>query len=83
MKLFKRNSNKENIMLLKKEVKRLERERNALYAELEAIKDYKQQYSDLIAEVLALKDKYVKLIKKAESISSEYKEKLQAVIDGK
>lgn len=83
MRPFTRNNKKETIILLKKEVKRLEQERNELYTELEAIKNYKQQYEDLIAEVSALKDKYEKLIKKAESISSEYKEKLQTLIDEK
>lgn len=83
MRPFTRNNKKETIILLKKEVKRLEQERNELYTELEAIKGYKQQYEDLMAEVSTLKDKYEKLIKKAESISSEYKEKLQTLIDEK
>lgn len=83
MRPFTRNNKKETIILLKKEVKRLEQERNELYTELEAIKGYKQQYEDLMAEVSALKDKYEKLIKKAESISSEYKGKLQTLIDEK
>lgn len=83
MKPFRRNNKKETIILLEKEVKRLEQERNELYTELEAIKGYKQQYEDLIAEVAGLKAKYVKIIEKAESIGSEYKEKLQAFIDEK
>lgn len=83
MKPFRRNNKKETIILLEKEVKRLEQERNELYTELEAIKGYKQQYEDLIAEVAGLKVKYEKIIEKAESIGSEYKEKLQAFIDEK
>lgn len=83
MKLFMRNNKKETITLLKKEIKRLEQERNELYTELVAIKDYKQQYEGLIAEVAGLKAKYVKLIEKAESIGNEYKEKLQDFTDKK
>lgn len=83
MNIFKKNTDKDTVALWKKEAKRLEKERNELYTELEAIKDYRQQYKDLIAEVSELKDKYTNLIKQTESIGDEYKNKLQAIVDRK
>ena len=83
MSLFKRKNDKDTVALWKKEAKRLEKERNELYTELEAIKGYKQQYNDLITEVSELKDKYTKLLQQTESIGNEYKEKLQAIIERK
>ena len=83
MNIFKKNADPDSVALWKKEYKRLEQERNAAYAELESIKDYKQQYKDLIDEVSQLKDKYTKLIQQVESIGDEYKKKLQAIVDKK
>lgn len=77
MTIFKRNENKETVALWKKEAKRLEKERNQLFAELENIKDYKEKYELLIEEASQLRDKYNKIIKEAESIGDEYKNKLQ------
>ena len=83
MRIFNLKRDPDSINLWKKECKRLEKERNQLFAELQLIKGYKQQYQDLIHEVSQLKDKYTKLIKQTESIGDEYKEKLQEIVGGK
>lgn len=83
MKIFNLKRDPDSINLWKKECKRLEKERNQLFAELESLKGYKQQYQDLISEVSQLKDKYTKLIGQVESIGDEYKEKLQGIVGKK
>ena len=76
----KNGNDKETISLYQKECKRLEKERNELLAELNAIKGYKQQYEDLIDEVTQLKNRYEVLIGQTEAISTEYKEKLEEAL---
>lgn len=78
MSLFQ--NNKKTVSLYQKECRRLERERNELFAQLNSIKQYKKQYEDLIAEVTRLKNRYEALISQTVSISNEYKEKLENVI---
>lgn len=76
----KKNNNKEIISLYQKECKRLEKERNDLLDELNAIRQYEQQYKNLITEVTRLKNNYEVLITQTKSISNEYKKKLQNAI---
>ena len=80
MSIFKNRNNKETISLYKKECKRLEEERNRLLDELNAIQGYKEEYENLIEEVTKLKIRYNTLIGKTESITNEYKEKLENMI---
>ena len=42
MSLFNKNNDKDAVSLWKKEAKRLEKERNQLYSELESIRNYKE-----------------------------------------
>ena len=70
---------KETISIYKKECKRLERERNELLERLNSIEEYKQQYEDLIAEAMQLKNRYEVLISKTETIGNAYKEKLEYI----
>ena len=81
MSIFKRKGDKDTVSLWKKEAKRLKKERNELYTELEAIKGYKSRYESLISEVSQLKTRYTELIKKIEMLGNEYKDKLQSYID--
>ncbi len=80
MSIFNKNKDKDTITLWKKEAERLERERNDLLDELNAIRQYKQQYENLITEVTRLKNNYEVLITQTKSISNEYKKKLQNAI---
>lgn len=75
MSLFK--SNKTTISLYQKECRKLERERNELFAQLNAIQNYKQQYEDLMEEVKKLKYRYSNIIRETEALSAEYKKKLE------
>lgn len=75
MSLFK--SNKTTISLYQKECRKLERERNELFAQLNAIQNYKQQYEDLMEEVKKLKNRYNNIIHETEALSAEYKKKLE------
>lgn len=75
----KSNNDKETISIYKKECKRLEKERNELLAKLDSIEEYKQQYEDLIAEAMQLKNRYEVLISKTETIGNAYKEKLEYI----
>lgn len=75
MSLFK--SNKTTISLYQKECRKLERERNELFAQLNAIQNYKQQYEDLMEEVKKLKNRYSNIIRETEALSEEYKKKLE------
>lgn len=75
----KSNNDKETVSMYKKECGRLEKERNELLAKLDSIEEYKQQYEDLIAEAMKLKNRYEVLIGKTESIGNEYKEKLEYI----
>lgn len=75
MSLFK--SNKTTISLYQKECRKLERERNELFAQLNAIQNYKQQYEDLMEEVKKLKNRYSNIIHETEALSAEYKKKLE------
>lgn len=79
MSIFKSN-NKTTITLLKKECKRLEKERNDAYAKLEAIQKYQIDYEELINDVKRLKKRYEKLIEKTEKISDDYKRKLEGIV---
>ncbi len=81
MRLLKKDNDKETVSLWKKEAKRLEKERNQLYNELELVKDYKDRYDLLIQEVSELKNKYLHIIKQAEELGNEYKDKLQRITD--
>lgn len=81
MSLFNKNNDNETVSLWKKEAKRLERERNQLYNELESIKCYKDNYDALIKEVSGLRDKYLRIIKQAEKLGNEYRDKLQCIVD--
>ena len=81
MSLFNKNNDKDTVSLWKKEAKRLEKERNQLYSELELIKGYKERYDGLIQEVLELKDKYLRMINQAETLGNEYRDKLQRIVD--
>lgn len=81
MKFF--NKDKTTISLLKKECKRLERERNDAYAKLESIKKYQADYEELLEEVHKLKDKYAQLIQQNESITKSYKEELEKITKAK
>ncbi len=81
MNIFKKNNDKDTVALWKKEAKRLEKERNELYIELEAIKNYKEKYQDLIKEAKELKDRYTQLIEQTNSIANQYKKKLESIID--
>ena len=82
MNIFKRKQDKETVALWKKEAKRLEKERNQLFAELDTIKSHKQKYESLIEEVTQMRDKYNRIIRQVESMGDEYKNKLQELIDG-
>lgn len=64
----KNDNDKETVSMYKKECKRLEQERNELLAKLDSIEEYKQQYEDLIAEAMQLKNRYEVLISKTETI---------------
>ena len=81
MSLFNKSNDKDTVSLWKKEAKRLEKERNQLYSELELIKGYKERYDGLIQEVLELKDKYLRMINQAETLGNEYRDKLQRIVD--
>lgn len=81
MSLFNKNNDKETVSLWKKEAKRLEKERNQLYSELELIKGYKERYDGLIQEVSELKDKYMRIIEQTETLGDEYRDKLQRIVD--
>lgn len=80
MNIVRKNNDNDTVSLWKKECKRLEKERNNLLAELNAVKEYKKRYEDLINEVSKLKDRYLKLMKQTESLSDEYKKKLEKII---
>ena len=43
------------------------------------IEEYKQQYEDLIAEAMQLKNRYEVLISETETIGNAYKEKLEYI----
>ncbi len=79
MSLFNKNNDKDAVSLWKKEAKRLEKERNQLYSELESIRNYKENYDSLIEEVTALKCKYEKAIRKVETIGNEYSGRLKKI----
>ncbi len=81
MSLFNKSNDKDTVSLWKKEARRLEKERNQLYSELELIKGYKERYDGLIQEVLELKDKYLRMINQAETLGNEYRDKLQRIVD--
>jgi len=81
MNTFKKNNDKDTVALWKKEAKRLEKERNELYTELEAIKNYKQTYQELIEEAKELKGRYTQLIEQTNSIGNQYKKKLENIIN--
>lgn len=81
MSLFNKNNDKETVSLWKKEAKRLEKERNQLYNELETIKSYKDNYDSLIKEVSELKNKYLRIIEQTEELGNEYRDKLQRIVD--
>ncbi len=81
MNIFKKNNDKDTVALWKKEAKRLEKERNELYNKLEAIKNYKEKYQDLIEEAKKLKDRYTQLIEQTNSIANQYKKNLESIID--
>ncbi len=83
MSLFNKNNDKDTVSLWKKEAKRLEKERNQLYSELELIKGYKERYDGLIQEVAELKEKYMRMIKQTETLGDEYRDKLQRIVDKK
>lgn len=77
------NRNRTTISLLKRECKRLEKERNEAYAKLESIKKYQADYEELLDEVHKLKDRYERLIKQNENISKGYKEELEKITKAK
>ena len=79
MGLFK-NTDKGTITLLQKENKRLEKERNELLAKLHEIEQYKEVYENLINETKIIKARYEDLISNAESVYSDYKNKLEEII---
>ena len=79
MRLFN-NTDKETITLLQKENKRLEKERNELLAKLHEIEQYKVDYVNLINETKIIKARYEDLISNAESVYSDYKNKLEEII---
>lgn len=79
MRLFN-NTDKETITLLQKENKRLEKERNELLAKLHEIEQYKEDYVNLINETKIIKARYEDLISNAESVYSDYKNKLEEII---
>lgn len=81
MSLFNKSNDKDTVSLWKKEARRLEKERNQLYSELELIKGYKERYDGLIQEVLELKDKYLRMINQAETLGDEYRDKLQRIVN--
>ena len=83
MSLFNKNNDKDTVSLWKKEARRLEKERNQLYSELELIKGYKERYDGLIQEVAELKEKYMRMIKQTETLGDEYRDKLQRIVDKK
>lgn len=80
MTLFNKNNNKDTVVLWKNEAKRLEKERNELYTELEKIKSCKQTYEELIQETKKIKDKYTELINQTSLLADEYKQKLENII---
>lgn len=79
----KNNNNNDTATFWKKEAKRLEKERNKLYNELVAIKDYRQNCLELNQELTKIKKKYIASLSKIEALQNEYEIKLQQIIDGK
>lgn len=74
------NADKKTIILLQKENKRLEEERNRLLAKLHEIEQYQEVYEKLIDDTKILKEKYKSLIIKVDGIFEEYKGKLENII---
>lgn len=78
MSIFKRKLN--TTTLLKRECRRLERERNDAYAKLETLSEYQKDYEKLIADVHRLKNRYEELILQNQTITEHYKAELEKVI---
>ncbi len=71
---------KEHAILWKKEAERLKKERNNLLIKLNSLEQYKEVYENLINETKIIKARYEDLISNAESVYSDYKNKLEEII---
>ena len=70
----------ETIQLWKDKYHKVEKENIRLRSDLNAIKQYKDDYEDLIAQVKVVKDRYEYLVEKEEELYKEYKEELDRVL---
>jgi len=75
------NRDPETIQMWKDRCKKLERENSKLRGELEAVKNYKNDYEDLIASLSFLKRRYEYLVEQGESLYNLYKEELDNVLE--
>lgn len=74
------NRDPETIQMWKERCKKLERENSRLRGELEAVKQYKEDYEGLIASVDFLKRRYEYLVKQANDIEQRYKDELDEIL---
>lgn len=83
MKIFRKQkvSGNEHTTLWKKEAERLKKERNDLLLKLDSIQRYKEDYENLINETKIVKERYEDLITIVEKIFSDYKSKLEKIIE--
>ncbi len=75
--IFPRKTDRQREMIWKRESERLKKERDSLFARLNSISRYKEDYEHLIAEAKILKERYQDLIAAVENVFEEYKAKLE------
>lgn len=74
------NRDKETVQMWKDRCKKLERDNNKLRSELESVRQYKEDYEDLIGSLDLIKRRYEYLVNQAEELETLYKEELDNIL---